>query len=167
MAIRITITGPESTGKSTLAVGLATHYNAELIKEYARTYLTPGKPYTLADVVKIADQQHRTILQAKGSLQIVDTDGLTTYLWAKDKFAVDRKDIFDQWQSHYPQHYLLCYPDIPWEADPLREDAKRLPHLFALYHTYIKRSGVNYTIIKGEGTERLRMAITAIQEVLT
>lgn len=166
MAIRITITGPESTGKSTLAEALATHFNALLIREYARDYLTPGQPYTLADVVAIANRQHQTILQASGNLQIIDTDGLTTYLWAKDKFAVERKDIFDQWHAHFPQHYLLCYPDIPWQADPLREDAKRLPHLFTLYHTYIKRSGVSYTIIKGKSELRLQMAISAIQEVL-
>ena len=36
---KIAITGPESTGKSTLAEKLARHFNVDFIPEYSRTYL--------------------------------------------------------------------------------------------------------------------------------
>ena len=36
---RIAITGPESTGKSTLTEQLANHFNTLWVKEYAREYL--------------------------------------------------------------------------------------------------------------------------------
>ena len=37
--LKVVITGPESTGKSTLASALSTHFNAVLSEEYAREYL--------------------------------------------------------------------------------------------------------------------------------
>ena len=38
--IRIAVTGPESSGKSTLSSSLASLVNGVLIPEYAREYLT-------------------------------------------------------------------------------------------------------------------------------
>jgi len=56
--IRIAITGPESTGKSTLAAQLARHYNALWVPEYARTHLELlNRPYTANDILLIARRQ--------------------------------------------------------------------------------------------------------------
>lgn len=166
MTTRITITGPESTGKTTLAQQLALHFKADLVREVARTYLTPGASYSLNDILAIAHLQHEHILHAQRDIQIVDTDGLTTYLWAKDKFKQENRTLLHLWQSHYPDLYLLCYPDLPWEEDPLREDPDRLDELFELYHTHLKTAGVPFTIIKSLGDERTRQAIRAVQQVL-
>ncbi len=37
--IRVALFGPESTGKTTLAKALATHYKTEWVPEFAREYL--------------------------------------------------------------------------------------------------------------------------------
>ena len=39
MLRKFAITGPESTGKSTLSKQLAEYYNCELVEEYAREYI--------------------------------------------------------------------------------------------------------------------------------
>ncbi|PIQ21323.1 MAG: ATPase, partial [Cytophagales bacterium CG18_big_fil_WC_8_21_14_2_50_42_9] len=56
--LKVAITGPESTGKSTLAQQLAAHYNTMWVPEYARTYISelPGR-YTAQDVENIARGQ--------------------------------------------------------------------------------------------------------------
>jgi len=49
--IRIAVTGPESTGKTTLAKQLAEHYRGQYIPEYAREYIENlQNPYTFADI---------------------------------------------------------------------------------------------------------------------
>ena len=42
--LRIALTGPESTGKSTLCRQLAAHYHAPCVPEYARAYLAGRRP---------------------------------------------------------------------------------------------------------------------------
>ena len=55
---KIVITGPESTGKTTLAEALAQKLNALLIPEYARSYVEGlNRPYTYSDVEMIAQHQ--------------------------------------------------------------------------------------------------------------
>ena len=53
--IRIAITGPESSGKTTLCQSLSEHFNVDFIPEFARTYLeiTDGK-YKQPDLDEIA-----------------------------------------------------------------------------------------------------------------
>ena len=48
--IRVAITGPESTGKSSLCKALANHYNTLWVPEYAREYCESiGRDYVEAD----------------------------------------------------------------------------------------------------------------------
>mgnify|MGYP006388881073 CR=1 FL=1 len=53
---KIAITGPESTGKTTLSEKLAQHFNTDFVPEYSRTYLENFEgQYTEEDVAKIAE----------------------------------------------------------------------------------------------------------------
>ncbi|MFK8006949.1 MAG: AAA family ATPase [Saprospiraceae bacterium] len=55
---KIILTGPESTGKSTLARQLAQVYNTVWVPEFARTYLEGlNRPYRGDDLLKIAKGQ--------------------------------------------------------------------------------------------------------------
>jgi len=56
--IRISVTGPESTGKSWLADRLAEHYNTNWVPEFARKYLDEiDRPYTYDEILSIARKQ--------------------------------------------------------------------------------------------------------------
>ncbi len=63
----ITIVGPESSGKTTLARELASRYSAPWVPEYARKYLEGlGRPYDENDLVRIAQGQLEAISEVLG-----------------------------------------------------------------------------------------------------
>jgi nicotinamide riboside kinase len=65
--LKIIVTGPESSGKTTLCNALSKHFNLPFSKEYAREYLnTLKRDYNPDDLLKIAKGQ----LQTENGLQI-------------------------------------------------------------------------------------------------
>ena len=56
-----------------------------------------------------------------------------------------------------PDLYLLCSPDIPWEFDPQRENPHDRLNFFNIYKRKIEELNVDYVIIKGTMSERLKM----------
>ena len=71
----IVVIGPESSGKTTLCKGLATHYNVPFTEEYARKYLEiQGADYNLEDLLQIAKGQLLLEQSNKNEFAIHDTD---------------------------------------------------------------------------------------------
>lgn len=160
----ITITGPESSGKSQLTLQLAEHFQCPYIPEHARAYLnTHGNQYLLEDLYKIADIQTQHILKSKKeadqSFLFADSDALTVDIWAKRKF--DTSDPYFQTltKSTLPRLYLLCFPDLDWQEDPLREDPHTRHEIFIDYETEILNLDVDYIIVSGKGEARLQKVI--------
>ena len=84
---KVAITGPESTGKSTLAEKLAHHYKTDFVPEYSRTYLEnfEGR-YTEDDVVEIAKGQHNLILEEEKKKMAVKNEEPQESLEELDEF---------------------------------------------------------------------------------
>ncbi len=166
----VVLTGPESTGKSIISDYLSDRLNLITAHEYARSYLTHlGRPYEFEDLLTIAKGQARWIdelfLQngtAQGKLLLSDTDLLTIMIWSRLKYGRIAPWIEEQYSKQIPSHYLLLYPDIPWEPDPLRENPDSREELFEIYLSEILSIGVPFTIIRGEGQARLQAAENAI-----
>ena len=58
---RIAIVGPECTGKTSLSLDLAAHYETHWVSEYARQYLDQlGREYVQEDLLHIAKGQLST-----------------------------------------------------------------------------------------------------------
>lgn len=148
---RVGIIGPESTGKSTLANYLANRYHAELIPEYAREYmenLAPSYGYTYDDVVAIANHQIEQLASHTGELQIFDTELIITKVWFIHRFG-RCPDFLSEALLHYPMDvYLLCYPDIQWQPDPVRENPTIREYLFDWYEREIQALNIPYYIIR-------------------
>ena len=97
--LKIILTGPESSGKTTLARQLAKHFNAPLVEEYARTFFEKkGTPqYKQEDLMQIAqgqlDLEQQTYKVLKNligldkQLIICDTDLLTIKIWSNEVFG--------------------------------------------------------------------------------
>jgi NadR type nicotinamide-nucleotide adenylyltransferase len=169
--IRIVITGPECTGKSTLAAQLAVHYNTTFIPEYAREYIENlGRPYTYDDVVRIAERQIREEgeFEKKASeLLFYDTYLIITKVWF-DVVYKRRPDWIDSvLQQQHIHLFLLCDTDIPWHPDRVRENGGAMRNkLFRIYRQEIEKFGFPYAIISGKGEKRLQSGIQAVELML-
>lgn len=166
MVERIALTGPESTGKTTLAQQLAKHYRTLFVPEIARSYIDQlGRSYEEKDLKIIAMHQcaeeDRLVSEANRFL-ICDTDLLVIKIWSEYKYHHCDEWITDQLKKRKPRLYLLCNIDLDWEFDPQREHPDRREELFNLYHAVLIKMKCNYEIISGKKELRLQRAINAI-----
>ncbi len=163
--VKIAITGPESSGKTTLCSQLAQHFSCLKLDEFAREYLEKTtQSYTLSDVEKIAELQWKIWQKAFNEKErgyiICDTEMSVPKIWVEDKFSSNSPTINKLWKKQSFDLIFLCYPDIPWESDPLREDPNRREELFVKYLNLFNREGRKIEILKG--SNKLEQAIQKI-----
>ncbi|MFC5269096.1 AAA family ATPase [Adhaeribacter terreus] len=164
---RIAITGPESTGKSTLAQQLAGHFNALWVPEFARDYVTNlNQPYTLTDLENIARGQ--LALQQKTEAQtsqilFADTELLVLKIWSENAFGTCPEWILKELQNQQFDLYLLMDIDLPWEPDPLREHPHLRQYFFDLYKAELERLNFPFQVISGTNEERFQAALKVIE----
>ncbi len=167
--LRIALLGPESTGKSTLAERLAEQHRTVWVPEFARTYLASlDHPYTESDVVHCFREQlaaeNRMAFTAYRYL-FCDTEVINFRVWLLYRFGHCPSFVSDAWTNRY-DFYLLTYPDIAFEPDPLREHPGRRLFFFDWYRRELEMRGASYAVIKGEGEARIRNAKLALDQFL-
>lgn len=175
----IVLTGPESCGKTTLASGLGEMLGAHVVPEISRAYLNQRITrdsqfhYSEPDLLEIAGEQHRLEQLALGKnpdMLLCDTDLLVLIIWSEVRFGVCHQWILDTFAANieiHKRHYLLCHYDVPWEADPLRENPDDREELFALYQDKLDFYGIDYSIISGTVEARINQAMTIIEKKIT
>ncbi len=168
--MKIVITGPESTGKTTTAKYLARRFDTVWLEEFARTYVENLKrSYTYEDVVLIAQRQieREKILARKYSLFFVDTSLIIIKVWFEKVFGKYPYWLDNQIVKLKADMYLLMYPDIEWIYDPVRENpGKKRFELFYDYKRYLDNINANYAIIKGQAEKRLQNSYFAVEHFL-
>ena len=167
--IRISVTGPESTGKSWLAKRLAEHYHTQWVSEYARKYLEEIKrPYDYNDILKIAQKQFESENLAAETTELLfcDTDFCVTSIWCNVKYEKCHDWITAKLEQNTYSLYLLCDIDLPWQYDPLREHPEMRSELFGMYINLLEEHRFNYRVVNGTGEERLLNAVTFVDEYL-
>lgn len=167
--IRISITGPESTGKSWLAEHLAEHYEARWVPEYARQYLEKiVRPYNYDDILLIARNQFEEENKVAKSTELVfsDTDFCVTSIWSNVKYGKCHEWITAKLEENHYDLYLLCNIDLPWQYDPLREHPGMRSELFVMYQNLLEKYGFNFRVVSGNGPDRLQNAITFVDDYL-
>jgi nicotinamide riboside kinase len=165
----IVITGPESTGKTTLAKQLSNHFGLPWLPEQSRVYLEKNGPrYELADLIHIAEIQKAKEAEwmARYPRHILDTDLLTLQIWSQVKYGRIPKELENQHYEFNDRYYLLLYADLPWEYDDLRENPNNHHQLFNLYEKHLENQRFHYGIIKGVGKKRLNEAIIKMNEII-
>lgn len=170
MLKRIAITGPESTGKTWLAHELASRYGTNMVHEHAREYFH-GREYVYnsEDLIAIAKGQlenEESIATISRNIIFCDTDIVAVKIWAKVVFGDVPEWIEKQIRGHVYDLYILCYPDLKWQPDPLRNNPHDRQYIYGLFVDELERNNFNYRVVKGIGGQRLKNAIGFVDELM-
>jgi len=124
----ITIFGPESIGKTTLAKALAKELPGHFVPEWAREYLekVDGPLVTEENMKAIAEGQYALQMAASRLVDkpfiIQDTDLFSTVgyyeMWDKEKECP--KACYTRAMASKADYYILPNENIPFTPDPLR-----------------------------------------------
>jgi NadR type nicotinamide-nucleotide adenylyltransferase len=167
---KVAVLGPECSGKTTLSIALAAHFGAPWVAEMARGYLERiGRAYKEPDLLliakaQLAEERAKSESHSNGPPRFLfcDTEMITIRIWSHEKYGRVVTALEQLVQQNNYDHYLLCRPDIPWEADPLRENPTDRGRLFHLYEAALIELGRPYTIIEGTPAQRLHRSVAAV-----
>lgn len=174
--LRVTVFGPESTGKTTLARHLSRRFGGLYMPEFGRVYThalgieeADWQPHQLAEIASQHDML-RDEIEARGGARLVveDTDVVKTAIWS-DLLCETRDPGYDWDRAALPDLYLLLTPETPFVQDVIRMHARqaRREAFFARCIVELKRRGARYTVIEGaDFDQRTRKAEEHVNDLL-
>ena len=167
---RVRIVGPESTGKTTLAEALAARFDTVYVPEAARDlYARKGFQFDYDDVAEVAWAQleaEEAAAHEANRVLLCDTDALTTLVYARHYFGQVPRLLERLAEERQYDLTLLCHPDLPWQADPVRDSAEARVPLFDAFRQELGRRGVRYVDVLGTGDTRTAIAVRAVEAML-
>ncbi len=168
--IIVVVTGPESSGKSALCESLSNALDCPWVPEYAREFLEdkgPGYDYeTLIEIYQGHLKKQESALKNNPEFILFDTDSINYKVWSQRVFARVPDPIEKGLQDEKAHQYLLCYPDLPWEPDRLRENPNDRLDIFFEHQQLIEGLNRPLKIIKGQKEERLKNALAALHQLV-
>jgi HTH-type transcriptional regulator, transcriptional repressor of NAD biosynthesis genes len=169
---RVCLLGAESTGKTTLAEGLARRFGTLWNPEYGRPYTEIGRaqdaPWTSAELTHIARMQcwYEDFLAgyAHGVL-FCDTDAFTTAVF-HEAYLGSPATAFAELTARPYDLFLVCGLDVPFAHDGIREFEAERERMHALYLEHARLSGAPWLLLEGGKDERLETAAAFVGESL-
>lgn len=172
MTWRVVVTGSECTGKTTLARAIAMRLGAPCLDEPSRAYaearggvLSERDVEPIARATILAQQQ----VQGTGAEAIVlDTDLVSTMVYARAYYGSCPAWIEAECRERLGDLYLLCAPDIPWEADGVRDRplASERAAMHEAFARALEHLGARTVLVEGTGEARTERALAAVRAAL-
>ena len=172
---KIVLYGPESTGKTTLAIELAKYYNVKWVPEFARQYLQniwdkERRTCQPNDIMPIAYGQMKIendLANNSETLLICDTNIFETMVYSKYYYGGTCDPLLKKYAmlNHYDL-YLLTDIDIPWEKDDLRDKPNERAYSLKIFKDELEKNNLNYKLISGTKEKRLEIAIKYINDLI-
>ena len=175
MRLTVALLGAESTGKSTLAQGLAETLRDEghhvaLVAEYLREFCdAQGRTPQQHEQAGIATEQTQRIRLAASAHDIVVADTTALMIAIYSEYVFGDTTLYDSALAALKDCdlVLLTALDLPWQPDGLQRDGPHVrPAVQALLRSALARSGTPYAVVSGLGEARLRSALQAVRHAL-
>jgi NadR type nicotinamide-nucleotide adenylyltransferase len=167
---RVVVTGSESTGKTTLAHDLATHFGSLWVGEQSRTYAERvNRSLNTEDVAPIASAQIAAedavladALKRGDHWLFFDTDLISTVVYARHYYGACPPWIEAEAFARRGDLYLLAEIDIPWTPDGIRDRPDHREQLDHAFREAMIEFQTNNCHVRGLGEHRLASAIKCI-----
>ncbi|MBL4604211.1 MAG: ATP-binding protein [Flavobacteriaceae bacterium] len=173
--VKIVLFGPESTGKTTLSIQLAKHYNTVWVEEHARPYLQKvwnqeRRTCEPKDILPIAYGQmnlENRLAKRADKVLICDTDLLETKVYSEEYYGGLVDPLLEKAANKNSYDlYLLTYIDTPWVEDDLRDRPELRLEMFDAFQKALQQNNRPYILLKGDKETRFKAAIEAIDEII-
>ncbi|HLA91607.1 MAG TPA: ATP-binding protein [Gemmatimonadaceae bacterium] len=170
MTRRIVVTGPECTGKTSLARALAERLGAPWLPEAARGYAEAQgreeRALTARDVEPISRRAiaaEDEALESAPGILVLDTDLLSTVAYARHYYGACPAWIEGEARARRGALYLLCAPDLPWRADGVRDRPAARAAMHEHFRAVLREFGAEVIEISGVERSRERAALAAVE----
>ena len=172
---RVSIFGPESSGKSTLAADLANHFRTAWVPEYARTWLETNKadsspptldPSDFLTIVKGQIASEEALARNAQKVLVTDTDPLLSVLWSSALTRTCLPEVEALARGRTYDLTLLLDIDVPWIQDGVRYFPEQRAAFLEDCERVLIQNKRTYLRIRGSRSERLEIAIKAIESLM-
>lgn len=169
MTRRIVLSGPENSGKTTLARALAAELGAPCTPEAARLVAealapAPLSAATVEPIARLGMRLHDEAIARQPRVVVHDTDLVSTVVYARHYYGACPAWIEAEARARRADLYLLCLPDLAWVADGVRDRPAARDAMLADFRDALAAIGAVVVEVSGQGDARLdsaRRAITA------
>lgn len=166
---KICFYGPESTGKSTMALKMAQLYQTVSVPEVARELII-NNDLSADDFIKIAiAQNQRVIAQTKIANKILfcDTDIITTQIYAQHYLGVYLPELDEYERAISYDQYFLMNTDVAWVADGLRDLGDRRAEMFKIFKQCLIDRNIDFIEVVGNYQQREHIIKDYIDNLLS
>lgn len=169
---RVCLLGAESTGKSTLAEGLAARYGTLWNPEYGRPYTQIGRPpeapwtsWEFTHIARIHCWYEDFLATLAHRVLFSDTDAFTTALFHEVYLGTPATGFEELAQRSYDL-FVVCGLDVPWRHDGIREFEEQRRWMQERYLERAGTSGRPWLVVAGPLERRIEEAAAAVDDVL-
>jgi len=164
---KICLIGTESTGKSTLTVRLASHFNTNYVPEMGREVVEVTDNCTYEDLLRIASMHGKKILDKlprANKLLFVDTDVNITASYSE--FLFNKTLDAEKWieDANHFDLYLFLEPDCEYVQDGTRLSMEERNKLSEHHKKFFQSKGIKFISIGGDWENRFIEACKIIEE---
>jgi nicotinamide riboside kinase len=171
--IKIALFGPESTGKTTLAIQLAEHFKTAWAPEFARDYLQEkweksGQICDVNDMLPIAYGQTKLendSLSVANKFLFCDTNLLVTKVFSEVYYNFCDPLLEKAALKHEYDLFFLTNIDVPWEKDDLRDKPEGRESVFGVFKQTLIDNNKPFITLSGDKDLRLNKAISIVDDL--
>ena len=163
----IVFLGAPSTGKTSLAEKLASHFNTLFMPEYGKIYWKEhqvDRRLTMDQLQEIAEghlQLEDEMLQQAKKYLFTDTNAITTYMFALDYFGEASESLSSIAKSVEDRYdlYFLCDTDIPYEESWERSGEMHREKFQQMIIEDLKDRRIEFTVLSGDLENRFKTVL--------
>ena len=169
---RVCLLGAESTGKTTLAEGLAVRFDTVWNPEYGRPYTQIGRPddapwasWEFTHIARIQCWYEDFLAGLARRVLFTDTDAFTTAVFHEVYLGVPAAGFGELVARRYDL-FVVCGLDTPWHHDGVREFEAQRRWMHERYLARVRESGSPWLLVEGPRDVRLDAAAAAVGRML-